>query len=84
MLHNIVTRAYERSLRAYEHSLPYNVPLCVDPEEIEQIRKIQAKLQQLEKSCVKATTCFKKRYAEIHNKEEDIFEDNHEESLHSA
>ena len=55
MLHNIASRAYERSLQAYEHSLPYNVPLHVDPEEIEQIRKIQEKLEQLEKSCAEAT-----------------------------
>jgi len=71
MSHSIVLQAYECSLRAYEHSLPYNVPLREDPEEIEQIRKIQEKLQQLKKSCAEVTTRFKKGYEEIQNKEDD-------------
>ena len=65
MSHNIILRALERCL-------PHNMPLRVHLEEIEQIRKIQEKLQQLEKSCAEATTCFKKGCEEIHNKEEDV------------
>ena len=67
-------------LRAYERSLPYNVPLRVDPEESDQIIKIQEKLEQLEKSCAEATTHFKKRYAEIHNKEKNEEVDDYDEA----
>ena len=61
MAHNIVLPAYERSLQARAHCLPYNVPLREDPKKIEQIRKIQEKLQQLENSCAKVTNSYKKK-----------------------
>ena len=60
MLHNIVLQAYERSIQAQEHCLLYSVPLREDPKKIEQIRKIQEKLQQLENSCAKVTNGYKK------------------------
>ena len=61
MAHNVVLQAYERSLQARAHYLPYNVPLREDPKIIEQIKKIQEKLQQLENSCAEVSNSFKKK-----------------------
>ena len=78
MAHNIVLQAYERSLQARAHCLPYNVPLRENPKIIEQIRKVREKLQQLENSCAKVTNgykkmsaCPKKISAVIHNREDE-------------
>ena len=72
MSYNIVLQAYERSVRAYEHCLPYNVPLREEPEESEKTKKIQEVFQQLENSCANITTCLQKIYEGIHNKEKDL------------
>ena len=89
MSHNIVLQAYERSIQAQEHCLPYNVPLREEPEESEKINKILEKLQQLENSCAEVTNCLKKNYVVIHNREDEQFhkkvekekEENHEKLL---
>ena len=77
MAHNIVLQAYEHSLQAYGHKIPYNVPLREIPKIIEQIRKVQENHQQLENSCAKVTNghreysaCLKKNSAVMHNREE--------------
>ena len=68
MAHNIILQAYERSLQAREQCLLYNVPLREDPKIIEQIRKIQENLQQLENSCAKVTNGFKEFSAHVKKK----------------
>ena len=63
MAHNIVLQAYERSLQARAHCLPYNVPLRENPKIIEMIRKVQQMLQQVENSWVEITNGCKKNSA---------------------
>ena len=73
MSHKIVLQAYEHSIQAPEHCLPYNVPLCEDPEGSKKIYKIIGKLQQLENSCAEVTNGYKKISAVIHNREDEQF-----------
>ena len=53
MAHSVVLKAYEHSLQARAHYLPYNVPLRQDPKRIEIIRKMLEKVEHLEELCAK-------------------------------
>ena len=61
MAHNIVLQAYERSLQARAHYLPYNVPLREKPKII---RKVLEMIEHLEKLCAEFS-------AIVHNKEDE-------------
>ena len=71
MAHNIVLQAYERSLQARAHYLPYNVPLREKPEII---RKILEKVEHLEKLSAEFSADLKKLSADFkkisHNRKE--------------